>query len=76
MAGEKRSKLTNKIRRYRFENDEMTQQELANRVGVTRQTIIALEAEKYVPSLLLAMRIAQTFGVTIEDVFEMVVEDG
>ncbi|MFC1693135.1 helix-turn-helix transcriptional regulator [Candidatus Latescibacterota bacterium] len=48
----------------------MTQEELANRVGVTRQTIIALEAGKYVPSLSLAFRIARAFGVTVEDVFQ------
>jgi putative transcriptional regulator len=48
----------------------MTQQELAERVGVTRQTIIALEAGKYVPSLLLAFRLAAAFGVKVEDVFQ------
>ena len=50
--------------------DGLTQQELANRVGVTRQTIIALEAGKYAPSLPLAFRLARVFGVSIEDVFE------
>ena len=65
-----KTKLTNQIRRFRFENGEMTQEELASRVGVTRQTIIALEAKKYVPSLSLAFRIARTFGVTVEDVFQ------
>jgi putative transcriptional regulator len=53
----------------RFDHDEMTQQALAERVGVTRQTIIALEAGRYVPSLLLAFRLARAFGVDIEDVF-------
>ena len=48
----------------------MTQQALAERVGVTRQTIIALEAGKYVPSLLLAFRLASAFGVRVEDVFQ------
>jgi putative transcriptional regulator len=48
----------------------MTQEELAQRVGVTRQTIIALEARKYVPSLLLAFKLAATFGVKVEDVFQ------
>jgi putative transcriptional regulator len=48
----------------------MTQQDLADRVGVTRQTIIALEAGKYAPSLLLAFRIAKAFGVKVEDVFQ------
>jgi putative transcriptional regulator len=62
--------LKNQIRRLRFDHDEMTQQDLADRVGVTRQTIIALEAGKYVPSLALAFRLAQTFGVPIEGVFQ------
>ena len=61
--------VTNQIRRLRFDHGEMTQQALAERVGVTRQTIIALEAGKYVPSLLLAFRLARTFGVGVEDVF-------
>ena len=63
------NQLTNRIRRMRFDNEEMTQQELASRVGVTRQTIIALEANKYAPSLPLAFRIARAFRVAIEDVF-------
>ena len=62
--------IRNCIRRLRFDHDEMTQQELADRVGCTRQTIIALEAGKYVPSLTLAFRIAKAFGVTVEDVFQ------
>ena len=66
----KKPELKNIIRRFRFDNCEMTQEELANRVGVTRQTIIALEAGKYVPSLALAFRIARAFGVTVEDVFQ------
>ena len=65
----KKPELKNKIRRFRFDNGEMTQEELANRVGVSRQTIIALEQEKYVPSLGLAFRIARAFGVALEDVF-------
>jgi len=65
----KKLELKNKIRRFRFDNGEITQEELANRVGVTRQTIIALEAGKYVPSLALAFRIARAFGVTVEEVF-------
>jgi len=63
-------KITNRIRRLRFDHDEMTQQELANRVGCTRQTIIALEAGKYVPSITLAFQIARAFGVTLEDIFQ------
>jgi len=62
-------KLTNQIRRLRFEHGEMTQQELAERTHVTRQTIIAVEAGKYAPSLELAFRIALTFGESIENVF-------
>ena len=65
-----KSKLTNQIRRLRFEKDEMTQQELANRVRVTRQTIIALEGNKYAPSLPLAFRVARVFDVLIEEVFK------
>lgn len=61
--------LTNQVRRFRFLHGEITQEELARRVGVTRQTIIALEAGKYVPSLYLAFRIARAFGVNIEEVF-------
>jgi putative transcriptional regulator len=65
-----KSDLRNQIRRLRFENGEMTQEQLAGRVGVTRQTILAIEAGKYAPSLPLAFRIAQTFGVPIEQVFQ------
>ena len=63
-------KITNRIRRLRFDNGEMTQQELAERAGVTRQTIIALEAGKYVPSLLLAFRLARAFAVRVDEVFQ------
>jgi putative transcriptional regulator len=62
--------LTNKIRRLRFDNHEMTQQQLADKAGVTRQTIIAIEQGKYAPSLPLAFKIARAFGVGIDDVFE------
>lgn len=62
--------LSNNIRRLRFDNGEMTQQELADKAGVTRQTIIAIEAGKYSPSLTLAFRIAKAFGVRVEDVFQ------
>ncbi len=58
------------IRRLRFDHGEMTQQELAERVGVTRQTIIALEAGRYAPSLLLAFRIARVFEASVEEVFQ------
>lgn len=63
-------RITNQIRKLRFEHNEMTQQELADRVGCTRQTIIALEAGKYVPSLSLAFNIARTFDVSLEQVFK------
>jgi putative transcriptional regulator len=61
--------VNNQIRRLRFEHGEMTQQELAKKADVTRQTIIAAEQGKYSPSLALAFRIARAFGVGIEDVF-------
>jgi len=64
------ARIKNRIRRLRFDHGEMSQQELANRAGCTRQTIIALEQGKYVPSLELAFQIARTFGVTVEDVFQ------
>ena len=63
-------KITNNIRRLRFENNEMTQEDLANHAGCTRQTIIALEQGKYVPSIELAFKIARAFGVTLEEVFQ------
>jgi len=63
-------RIRNRIRRLRFDNDEMTQEELANRAGCTRQTIIALEQGKYVPSIELAFGLARAFGVTLEDVFQ------
>jgi len=64
------TKVKNRIRRLRFDHDEMTQEELANRAGCTRQTIIALEQGKYVPSITLAFQIAKVFGVALEDVFQ------
>ena len=69
------NRLSNKIRRLRFENGQMTQQQLADKAGVTRQTIIAIESGKYAPSLPLAFKIAQTFGVSIETVFQYEAED-
>lgn len=67
MAG---TPIHNAIRARRFAHGEMTQQALAEACGVTRQTIIALEAEKYAPSLELAFRIARVFGVGVEEVFQ------
>jgi len=65
-----KAEIKNLVRRLRFENGEMTQQELADRSKCTRQTIIALEQGRYVPSLALAFRIARAFGVSVEEVFE------
>ena len=65
-----KAEIKNRIRRLRFENNEMTQQELADRAACTRQTIVALEQGKYLPSLALAFRIARVFEVRLEDVFE------
>ena len=62
--------ISNRIRELRFKAGEMTQQALADRVGITRQTVIALERGKYYPSLELAFLIAKTFGVALEDVFQ------
>ncbi|MFA5553127.1 MAG: helix-turn-helix transcriptional regulator [Phycisphaerae bacterium] len=64
-----KAKLKNNIRRLRFEKGQMTQQQLADKVGVTRQTIIAIEAGNYCPSLTLAIKIAREFGATVEQVF-------
>lgn len=65
-----KNEINNQIRCLRFENGEMTQQQLADKAGVTRQTIIAIEAGKYAPSLTLAFKIARTFNVKLEDVFQ------
>ena len=62
--------LHNQIRRLRFDNNEMTQQQLADKAGVTRQTIVAIEAAKYSPSLELAFKIADAFGKPLEEVFQ------
>lgn len=62
--------IHNCIRQLRFQTGEMTQQTLADRVGISRQTIIALEQNKYYPSLELAFRIAMVFGRPLEDVFQ------
>ncbi|MEM0999029.1 MAG: helix-turn-helix transcriptional regulator [Bacteroidota bacterium] len=61
--------IQNNIRKLRFFRDEMTQQELADLVGVTRQTVAAIEKSKYSPSLELAFRIAQVFELPLEEVF-------
>lgn len=66
----KKNTLTNNMRKLRFNNSEMTQQELADKLGVSRQTIIAIEAGKYSPTLELAFRIANIFNVSLEEVFQ------
>jgi putative transcriptional regulator len=70
-----RARIRNHIRRLRFDHSEMTQQQLAEKVGVTRQTVIAIEGDKYSPSLEVAFRIARVFGVPLEEVFQYLVED-
>ena len=62
--------IRNNIRRLRFNADEMTQAELAEKIGVTRQTLLAIEAAKYSPSLELAFKIARVFDVPLEKVFQ------
>ncbi|MCX8129734.1 MAG: helix-turn-helix transcriptional regulator [Clostridia bacterium] len=72
----KKFEITNNIRRLRFFANEMTQQQLAEKVGASRQTIVAIEAGKYSPSLELAFRIADAFDVKIGEVFECEVKEG
>ena len=67
MAG---TSISNRIRLLRFQHGEMTQQQLADRIGVTRQTVNAIEAGKYSPSLEVAFRIAHVFGAPLETVFQ------
>ena len=62
--------ITNEIRVLRFQHGEMTQQELADRIGVTRQTVNAIEGNKYSPSLEVAFRIARVFDAPLEEVFQ------
>ncbi len=64
-----KSPISNRVREFRFHSGEMTQQELADRASVTRQTIVAIEKKSYSPSLEPAFRIARAFGRTVEDVF-------
>jgi len=66
-----KAEIHNQIRRMRFEHGEMTQLALAERAGCTRQTIVVLEQGRYVPSLLLAMRIAKAFETRVEDIFQL-----
>ncbi len=70
----KKIEITNNIRKLRFFANEMTQQDLAEKAGASRQTIIAIEAGKYSPSLELAFKIADAFGVNINEVFDHIVK--
>ncbi|MAW53396.1 MAG: transcriptional regulator [Geminicoccus sp.] len=72
--GKTKITINNIIRRLRFDADEMTQKELAERIGVTRQTVVAIEKAKYGPSLELAFLIAQVFDVPLEDVFQVSID--
>jgi putative transcriptional regulator len=65
-----KGRIRNNVRTLRFHRSEMTQQELAEKVGVTRQTVIAIEGDKYSPSLEVAFRIAHAFKVPLEEVFQ------
>jgi len=64
--------LTNNLRKYRFEHNEMTQQELANKVGVSRLTIHSIEKGKFAPSIFLALKIADIFKAKVEDIFYLI----
>jgi putative transcriptional regulator len=66
--------VTNKVRYHRFLRDEMSQAELAERVGVSRQTIIAIERGNYNPSIELALRVSRTLGTTVEELFQLAEE--
>ena len=70
-----KSRISNNIRKLRFYHDEMTQKELAGKVGVTRQTIVAIEKGKYSPSLEVAFRIAHVFNTKLEEVFSYTPDD-
>ena len=69
-------KLLNNVRRCRFDAGEMSQQELADRVGVTRMTIYSIEKGRYVPSAALVLKIAQVFGKPVEEIFSLPDEEG
>ena len=68
--------IKNSVRRCRFDADEMTQQQLADRLGVSRQTIISIESGKYQPSLELAFKLAQVFGKRVDEIFVLVDGEG
>ena len=71
-----RHDVRNSVKRHRRQLHDMTQQELAERVGVTRQTILSIERGRYNPSVGLALRLAEVFGVPVEDLFEIEMETG
>lgn len=75
MPKKPKSPISNNIRVLRFHHDEMTQKDLAEKVGVTRQTIVAIEKARYSPSLEVAFRIARVFGKALEDVFTYLEEE-
>jgi putative transcriptional regulator len=66
---ENRGLLENKLREFRFKRDQMTQEELADALGVSRQTILAIEHRRFNPSVVLALRLARFFGVSVEEIF-------
>jgi putative transcriptional regulator len=68
--------IRSSLKRHRLMADGMTQQELADRVGVTRQTILSIEKGKYTPSVALALRLARVFGVSVEELFVLEEGDG
>jgi putative transcriptional regulator len=68
-------KLANNLRRLRFEKDELSQESLANAIGVTRQTIISIEKERFIPSTVLALKLARFFDKTVEEIFQLVDEN-
>ena len=72
---QKKLTITNNIRSLRFNSNEMTQNDLANKVGVTRQTIVAIEKAKYYPTLELALLIARVFNKKVSEVFEVKFND-
>lgn len=74
--GRPKCHIHNRIRLLRFQHDEMTQQDLAQRIGVSRQTVNAIEGGKYSPSLEVAFRVARVFGRPLEEIFEFVEGEG
>ena len=67
-------KLANNLKKYRFEKDDISQENLANAIGVTRQTIISIEKGRFIPSTYLALKLAQFFNKSVEDIFYLIDE--